>query len=170
MYCELIKTLLEKYFGPPRKSLSFGDNSVREYEVYYYSLANEKQIESIRELLEKQQCNYGLDTIPSLEQKFKGSFDDIDEIPQCACFSEANGRWRLRIYEITGIRYHTDDQGRVIANILLDLYPSVRLFDDEDNDFFGYWRKDSSRKKKANRDKEGFSYWLNKTLWNNHYS
>ena len=68
MYNELVKTLLNKYFGAPRSSLTVGETAEPDGRLYYYTMAQERAIAALAELLGKRQLVEGLDRVPELRQ------------------------------------------------------------------------------------------------------
>ncbi len=166
MYNDLVKKLLKKHFGEPRSSLTIGNNTEPIGTFYYYSLDKESEIASLRDLLGMKHLVEGIDMIPELKQSIPDKDDEDTETPQCVCFKERDGHWTAFFHRITGVCYHRTNGNTVAATLIIDEQPFVILYD-YDDDFYGFWRKTRTRKHVPYNSRDGFSYWMNKTLKTN---
>lgn len=168
MYSDLVKRLLEKHFGSPKKSLTLGTTEEAEDSIYYYTLEKEKEITAIRDLLSKQNQFSDIEKFPELKQAIPGDSDETAEIPQCVHFKEMDGHWYADFFTVTGISYHRTYGNRVAATLILSRFPVVYLSDRAaDSDFYGFWTKIPTKKPAPYLARDGLSYWINKALWTN---
>ena len=169
MNFETVIRLLEKHFGPVKRTLTLGNESEEEEGTYYYyTLWNEEQIHEILSLLSLHKSVAGKGELPELSQTLPVDVNAKEETSECARVHKIDEHWVVSFYTITGVKYHCTENGGVAASLQLSRSPAVELsnFAQEDA-FFGYWRKINTRKKAACLNREGFSYWMNKALWNN---
>ncbi len=168
MYNDLVKRLLEKHFGPPKKTLAIGNTEEVGNSIYYYTLEKEKEITAIRDLLAKQSQIAEIEKFPELKQAIPGDSNGLFDIPQCVHYKEENGHWYADFFTVTGISYHRTYGNRVAASLILRHFPIVSLSDRKaDLDFYGFWAKGRTRKKAPYLTRDGLSYWMNKALRTN---
>lgn len=165
-----VKDLLKKHFGEPRRSLDAGDTGEPDESdghIYYIYLKQEKEIKAMTELLGKRRLVDGLDKLPELRQNLPQNENDGDGPSQCACYREREGNWSVSFHDVTGVIYRGTRGYAAEATLVLSDNPVVTLAD-ADPEFFGFWRKYPSKKKKLPYvERDGLSYWVNKALRTN---
>ena len=111
MYNEQIKEILMKTYDVCAYTLDCGSSAVRGKKLYYYTLDKdyEKEIFLLRNVLESQLSKKSIGCLNELMQFFPG---DKWELPQCACYTETKGSWRLTFHYIKGVRYHRTFPGQ----------------------------------------------------------
>lgn len=166
MHIDLIKQLLQKHFGAPKQSLTIGGPCVRGESEYYYYLENEAEITALTDLLNSKDRAPELKTVPELYQSLESKDNDNTERFQCVQFIENSEGWTAVFSKVVGVKYRKSYRGKVVATLQLSAYPFVVL-SDQFSDFYGFWRRLRSRKRIAPDGSDGFSYWMNKTLYTN---
>lgn len=136
MYKEQIKEILMKTYDVCAYTLDCGSSAVRGNKLYYYTLNKdyEKEIILLRNVLESQLSKNSIGCLNELMQFFPG---DKWELPQCACYTETKGSWRLTFHYMKGIRYHRTFGKHVAATLILqDAYlilRDIRLCEEEES-------------------------------------
>lgn len=168
MNLNTIEKLLEKHFGPVKRTLTLGDESGAEEGTYYYTLWNEAQIREILSLLSLHKSAADRGGLPELSQTLPVDVNAKEETSECVSVHKMDEHWVVSFYTIVGVKYHSTENGGVAATLQLSRSPAVELSNYEQEDaFFGYWRKIHTRKRAACLNRDGFTYWMNKALWNN---
>ncbi len=166
MYNDDIKKLLEKHFGKPQNTLTIDSGLKRDGCIYYFSLPDNDKVLQIRDILNQGLGRNNDAVATELRQIYQNNSDAKKEsAPQCACYTEYEGKWRVRIYRINGVRYHRSLGRRIAASIILSKEPVVSLYDsDFETSFFGFWSHYVFRENAKRQLTEGMSYWINKNL------
>ena len=166
---DIVKNLLGKHFGVPRKTLTIDGKSQRRNCIYFYTLQDKGKVLSIRNALNA-----------NLSEKERAKFVELTQIynpagrkqnlraNQCACYTEYAGEWTVCFHIIEGIRYHKSFGKQIAASLILSKQPTVCLSSRDGDSFYGFWgRPYLFRKQAKQQTSEGLSYWVNKNLYYN---
>lgn len=170
MYKEQIKEILMKTYDVCAYTLDCGSSAVRGNKLYYYTLNKdyEKEIILLRNVLESQLSKNSIGCLNELMQFFPG---DKWELPQCACYTETKGSWRLTFHYMKGIRYHRTFGKHVAATLILQDTPIIELSEDKKDTFLGYWDETffnhNKHRGQAQTVTEGINYRINRNLFSN---
>lgn len=170
MYNEQIKEILMKTYDVCAYTLDCGSSAVRGKKLYYYTLDKDYEKETIllRNVLESQLSKNSIGCLNELKQLLPG---DKWELPQCACYTETKGSWRLTFHYIKGIRYHRTFGKHVAATLILQDMPIIELSEEKKDTFFGYWDETffnhNKHRGEAQTVTEGINYRINRNLFSN---
>lgn len=138
--------------------------------LYYYTLDKdyEKEIFLLRNVLESQLSKNSIGCLNELMQFFPG---DKWELPQCACYTETEGSWRLTFHYIKGVRYHRTFGKHIAATLILQNIPIIYLSEYSKDTFFGYWDatfyNQDRHRGEPQTVTEGINYRINRNLFSN---
>lgn len=170
MYNEQIKEILMKTYDVCAYTLDCGSSAVRGKKLYYYTLDKdyEKEIFLFRNVLESQLSKKSIGCLNELMQFFPG---DKWELPQCACYTETKGSWRLTFHYIKGVRYHRTFGKHIAATLILQNIPIIYLSEYSKDAFFGYWDatfyNQDRHRGEPQTVTEGINYRINRNLFRN---
>lgn len=117
---DIVKNLLGKHFGVPRKTLTIDGKSQRRNCIYFYTLQDKGKVLSIRNALNA-----------NLSEKERAKFVELTQIynpagrkqnlraNQYACYTEYAGEWTVCFHIIEGIRYHKSFGKQIAASLIL---------------------------------------------------
>ena len=107
----------------------------KSYIIILWTRITKKEIFLLRNVLESQLSKNSIGCLNELMQFFPG---DKWELPQCACYSETEGSWRLTFHYIKGVRYHRTFGKHIAATLILQNIPIIYLSEYSKDTFFGY--------------------------------
>lgn len=115
---DIVKNLLEKHFGTPRKTLTIDGKSQRSNCIYFYTLQDKGKVLSIRNALNANLSGKKRAKLVDLTQIYNptGRKQNL-RANQCACYTEYAGEWTVGFYIIEGIRYHKSFGKQIAASL-----------------------------------------------------
>lgn len=165
MYNEQIKQILRSTYEVSAYTLDIGSSAMRGDKMYFYSLdkARQCEIDTIKNALDSQFSQKGASAMNDLTQSFSGGRWDL---PQCACYTETDGLWRLTFHSVKGIGYRRTYGRHIVARLIIENAPIVVLSEKNNDTLFGYWNENRNGNEVEVITK-GMNYRVNRNLFHN---